>query len=177
MSSRATPRHLPGRSPSLAAAFAAGIVLLACIAWLPRVEQRLNPLTGDEPFYVMTSISMTEDGDLDETNNYEDRDYHRFYPAFGPTRDGWASYPDPLPPHRSDTTRAGLYSKHGLGLALLIALPFEIGGRTLVLIVLAGIAALLAANMTLLASRYTRSSELAAIIAIALALTNPLFSF
>ncbi|GIW04201.1 MAG: hypothetical protein KatS3mg059_0821 [Thermomicrobiales bacterium] len=65
--------------------------------------QRLNPLTGDEPFYVMTAISLVEDGDLDETNNYANRDYERFYPAVGPTADGWAAYPDPLPPHQSHT--------------------------------------------------------------------------
>jgi hypothetical protein len=125
----------------------------------------------------MTSISLVDDHDLDETNNYANRDYHRFYPALGPTHSGWPSYPDPLPPHQSDTTRPGLYSKHGLGLALLIALPFYLGGRTLTLIVLAAIAALLAANMTLLAARYTRLPGLAALSALALALTNPLFSF
>lgn len=125
----------------------------------------------------MTSISLIEDHDLDETNNYANRDYHRFYPALGPTRDGWPSYPDPLPPHQSDTTLPGLYSKHGLGLALLIALPYDFGGRTLTLVALAVIAALLAANMTLLAARYTTMPELAALAALLLALTNPLFSF
>src|SRR5262249_47293596 len=130
-----TPRSSAGRSALPAALLAAVVVYLACLAWLPSLERRLDPLTGDEPFYGMTSISLVEDRDLDEQNNYDQRDYDRFYPAFGPTRDGWASYPDPLPPHQSHTTRPGLYSKHGLGLALLIAAPFAIGGRTLTLIV------------------------------------------
>lgn len=174
---RDTPRLLPGRSSLLAAVVAAEIVLIVCIIWLPRLEARLDPLTGDEPFYVMTSISLFEDRDLDETNNYAARQFDRFYPAFGPTSDGWESYPDPLPPHQSDTVRAGLYSKHGLGLSLLIALPYEVGGRILVLFTLTVIAALLAANMTLLACHYTDSPILAAAIATALALTNPLLSF
>src|SRR5439155_17902374 len=73
--------------------------------------------------------------------------------------------------------RHGLYSKHGLGMALLIAVPYALGGRTLTLVVLAGIAAALTANMTLLAARYTDSASLAVAVAIALGLTNPLFSF
>lgn len=172
-----TPRSSPGRSAFPAALIAAAIFYPCCLAWLPSLERRLDPLTGDEPFYVMTSISLIEDHDLDEQNNYDRRDYHRFYPAFGPTADGWSSYPDPLPPHQSQTKRAGLYSKHGLGMAVLIAIPYELGGRTLTLIVLSGIAALLAANMTLMAARFTGSPHLAAIVALALALTNPLFSF
>ncbi|MEA2524916.1 MAG: hypothetical protein QOF73_2143 [Thermomicrobiales bacterium] len=173
----AAPRPSPGRSALPAALLAAAIVYLCCLVWLPRLERRLDPLTGDEPFYVMTAISLIEDRDLDEQNNYDRRDFHRFYPAFGPTPDGWPSYPNPLPPHRSQTKRAGLYSKHGLGMALLIALPYELGGRTLTLIVLAGIAAALTANMTLFGARYIPSTWLAAIVAIALSLTNPLFSF
>lgn len=177
MRQASTPRSSPGRSALPAALLAAAVVYLACLAWLPSLERRLNPLTGDEPFYVMTSISLIEDHDLDEQNNYDQRDYDRFYPALGPTRHGWPAYPDPLPPHKSHTRRAGLYSKHGLGLAVLIAVPYAVGGRTLTLLVLAAIAAAVAANMTLLAARYTQSPSLAFAVAIALGLTNPLFSF
>jgi hypothetical protein len=164
-------------SALVAPGFTALLTLAVCLAWLPHFTERLNPLTGDEPFYVMTAISLVEDGDLDETNNYANRDYARFYPALGPTAEGWSAYPDPLPPHQSHTRRAGLYSKHGLGLTLLIALPFTLGGRTLVLIVLAALSALLAANMTLLARRYTASNVLAVAVALGMALTNPLLPF
>src|SRR5262249_51129018 len=98
MRQASTPRSSPGCSALPAALLAAVVVYLACLAWLPSLERRLDPLTGDEPFYVMTSISLVEDHDLNEQNNYDQRDYDRFYPAFGPTRDGWPSYPDPLPP-------------------------------------------------------------------------------
>jgi hypothetical protein len=166
--------------PSLifsAPGFAALLTFAVCLAWIPHLTQRLYPLTGDEPFYVMTAISLVEDGDLDETNNYANRDYARFYPAFGPTADGWAAYPDPLPPHQSHTRRPGLYSKHGLGMALLIALPFAAGGRPLVLVVLAALSALLAANMALFARRYTRSPWIALAAALGLSLTTPLLTF
>ncbi len=164
-------------STLVAPGLSAMLTLAVCLAWLPHVTERLNPLTGDEPFYVMTAISLVEDADLEETNNYANRDYARFYPAIGPTAKGWSAYPDPLPPHQSHTKRAGLYSKHGLGLALIIALPFALGGRTLVLVGLAALSALLAANMTLLARRYTASNVIAVVVALGTALTNPLLPF
>src|SRR5262249_22793192 len=134
MRQASTPRSSPGCSALPAALLAAVVVYLACLAWLPSLERRLVPLTGDVPFCVMNSIILVEAHTLNKQNNYDQRDYDRFSPAFGPTRDGWPSYPDPLPPHQSHTKRPGLYSKHGLGLALLIAAPYAIGGRTLTLV-------------------------------------------
>ncbi|GIW04200.1 MAG: hypothetical protein KatS3mg059_0820 [Thermomicrobiales bacterium] len=62
-------------------------------------------------------------------------------------------------------------------MALLIALPFAAGGRPLVLIVLAALSALLAANMALFARRYTRSPWIALTVALGLSLTAPLLTF
>jgi hypothetical protein len=42
---------------------------------------KLNPPTGDEPFYLMTAISILEDRDIDETNNYAKRQYYQFSPS------------------------------------------------------------------------------------------------
>lgn len=154
-----------------------GVVYLVLLMWMPSFMERLYPLTGDEPFYVMTAISLVQDGDLDERNNYLERDFDTFYPVVGPTIHGWPSYPDPLPPHATASDLPGLYSKHGLGTALLIALPWEIGGRTLTLIILAVIAATLAANMSLLARQFYTSAVVAVAVALSLALTNPLLSF
>ncbi|MEZ4571248.1 MAG: hypothetical protein R2849_13160 [Thermomicrobiales bacterium] len=53
------------------------------LALWPRFSERLNPLTGDEPFYVMTSISLFKDQDLDQSNNYTPVD---FVGESGPTR-------------------------------------------------------------------------------------------
>lgn len=171
------PRQIVDRAVIRHAVFVAAVVFAVCLAWMPRVLDRLDPLTGDEPFYVMTSISLIKDGDLNELNNFQQGDFKRFYPPLGPTADGWPAYPDPLPPHQSHTSRPGLYSKHGLGMAVLVALPFELGGRPLTLVVLATIAAAMAANMVLLARMFTTSDALAGAVALILALTNPLLSF
>jgi len=172
--SRSRSREATRRAP---APLLVGLaVFVACLAWMPSLMDRLDPLTGDEPFYVMTGISLIEDGDLDEQNNYDARHFDRFYPLPGIARDGWPGFPDPLPPHASQTDRDGLYSKHGPGMALLVAVPFAVGGRPLVLLVLAGIAAAVAGNATALAARYA-AAPVAAAVGLALALTNPLASF
>ena len=152
------------------------VVYFAALLWTPRILDRLHPLTGDEPFYVMTAISLIDDGDLNEANNYAQRDFDRFYPIAGLPTDGWAGAPYPLPPHQSQTTRPGLYSKHGLGMAVLVAVPFALGGRALVLVLLATIAGALAGQTTALAGRYALP-RLAAGVGLALAFTNPLASY
>ena len=55
--------------------FVVVMAFLLVAATLPNVLSRLDPLTGDEPFYVMTAISIIRDGDLDEANNYAQRDF------------------------------------------------------------------------------------------------------
>ncbi len=113
------------------------VVFLACLAWMPRVLDRLNPITGDEPFYVMTSISLVDDHDLNEQNNFfENYDYRRFYPQPGDRFNGWSFYPDPIPepqyPHQAHTKYSGrYYTVHGLGMSFLVAVPFALGGRRL----------------------------------------------
>src|SRR5581483_3216613 len=49
-------------------------------ALTPRVEQRLDPLTGDEPFYVMTAHNLLSGRGLDETDSWFNQDYNAFYP-------------------------------------------------------------------------------------------------
>ena len=139
----------------------------------------LNPLTGDEPFYVMTALSIARDHDLDESNNYAQRDYESFYPP-DPLPAGWRGWPAivrPLPPHPAHSVRPGLYSKHGLGVAVLILLPYALGGRDAVMVLLNLVAALVALNVYLLARRYTRDWRWAAALAAVLALSNPLMSY
>src|SRR5687767_12351451 len=142
------------------------ITLLVLALLTPRVVAHLSPATGDEPFYLMTAISILEDRDINECNNYRERDEARLYPA-SLVRDrvlpngwvGWNAVPYPLPPHPAriipeerrcfgtnvdplvrgipdtnfplppDGTENELYSKHGLGLSLLVTLPFALGDR------------------------------------------------
>lgn len=155
------------------------VVLLAFafyIMLLPVVQQRLNPLTGDEPFYVMTAISLVRDQDLDEANNYARRDYKEFYPpdplpaAFR----GWPGFPRTLPPHPATSTLPGLHTKHGIGLSVLIALPYQLFGRIGADLVIMVCAALLTGQMFLLARESAAPIVLAQLVALGLAIAMPI---
>ncbi|MHB8647566.1 MAG: hypothetical protein ACYDAR_17435 [Thermomicrobiales bacterium] len=126
------------------------LIFAACI---PRITTRLDPVTGDEPFYLMTAYSILHDHDIDESNNFAQRDWLRFYPSYPLPRDwqGWPNISPDLPPHASQTFRVGLYSKHGLGIPVLILVPFALRGRTGVVLLYNLMAAGVAANIYLLA--------------------------
>jgi len=135
---------------AIAVFVAAFLVFVACI---PRVTTRLDPVTGDEPFYLMTAYSLLHDHDIDETNNFAARDWLRFYPSYPLAKEwqGWPNISPDLPPHASKTYRAGLYSKHGLGIPTLILVPFALRGRTGVVLLYNLMAAGVAANLYLFA--------------------------
>lgn len=139
----------------LMAAVVALVVLSVQLAWLPRRMDRLD-FTGDEPHYLITTVSLLEDGDAEESNNY---------------------IGESLEPHPTNTDRPGVYSKHGIGLPLLLMAPYGLGGSTLVLGFMATIGALTAANSALLAQRYSRSRLRAGAIGVALGLSSPLAIF
>lgn len=40
-----------------------------------------QPITGDEPHYLLITYSLISDGDINLFNNYRDKDYLRFYPG------------------------------------------------------------------------------------------------
>jgi hypothetical protein len=160
-----------------------GLIVGVCIAvyaaFIPQIIRYLDPLTGDEPFYVMTALSIANDRDLNEINNYQQRDFDSFYPPDPLPADwrGWPSFPRTLPPHMANSERAGLYSKHGLGVAVLIAVPYVIGGRVATLVLLNAVAALVAVNMVLLARRFGLGWLAAIALTVPLAFSNPLMSY
>lgn len=150
----------------------------------PRMVAYLSPPTGDEPFYLMTAISLMKDGDLNECNNYINHDEALIYPNFYGIDDegnafvnfpknwlGFRGSPYPLPPHPAiispesrqcsnnykaypvdyNNPAGELYSKHGLGLSLLVLPAFALGGRLFVVFFLNIIGAFVAANVFLLA--------------------------
>ena len=166
-----------------------GVLVFAFfLALWPRFSERLDPLTGDEPFYVMTAISMLSDRDLDESNNYEaviiqgDAGPYTLY-AFDdrlnpddplpPDWQGWPSPPRLVGAHAATTDKAGLFTKHGIGLSALIAAPWEVAGRfgaNLVVMIAAG---LLAGQMFLLARESGGGELLSGLIAIGIAISIP----
>ncbi len=175
---------MAGTFPGGAFARNAAIVALFFVvyaAFVPRVMRALDPLTGDEPFYVMTALSILRDGDIEERDNYDRRDYDSFYPPdpLPAGWQGWPAFPRDLPPHPAHSVRPGLYSKHGLGVALLILGPYALGGRVATVLFLNLVAALVALNMVLLARRYLggRGWLWAIGLTAPLALSNPLMSY
>jgi hypothetical protein len=145
-------------------------------AMLPSVFRHLSPVTGDEPFYIMTAISMFRDRNLDETSNYANRDYEEFYPEHPLPADwqGWPAFPRTLPPHPAVTERDGLYTKHALGLSALIAVPYELAGRAGAVLLVLICAVLLSGQMFLFSRESSIPERYAALTAIALAVSMPL---
>ncbi len=157
----------------------AGLIAIVSVAYILFAAQaidRLDPLTGDEPFYIMTTISIVRDRDFDESNNYDARDYDEFYPGdpLPSDWDGWPAFPRTLPPHPATTELDGLHTKHGIGLSLLIAIPYESIGREGAVAIVAACAVLVAANMYFLAREAKASQAWAAAIAAMLAVSMPI---
>jgi len=71
-----------------------------------------QPLTGDEPHYLVLAQSLVKDGDINVRNNYENEGYTFFYPG-------------PLDSHRRPGKKGNAfhYSRHTPALPILLA-PF-----------------------------------------------------
>src|SRR5262249_9791268 len=95
-------------------------VLLGVFALLIGVRWRdAQPLSGDEPHYLLVSESLVRDGDVDVKNDYLDRRYRDFSSG-------------DLQPHvnASIFTPASRhwYSMHGVGLSAVLVPAFWING-------------------------------------------------
>lgn len=176
VASKRPARALTSDARTALAVFAVAFCLFA--ACIPRITTFLNPVTGDEPFYLMTAYSLIHDHDINEANNFANRDWLHFYPSYPLPRSwqGWPGISPDLPPHTSQTYRAGLYSKHGLGIPVMIALPFAVGGRGGVVLLYTLLAAGVAANIFLLA-RTVAARHRALILTAVLMASIPLASY
>ena len=156
-----------------------GLALVALFLLTPQFAAELDPPTGDEPFYLQMAQSLLHDGDLDMANNYAQSDYLDFYPKVTtrPPFRGWESFPWDLPPHQSNTVRPGLYEKHGAGLAVLVAPAYLVGGRLGTVLFMNLLAALLAANIFLLAREFTGNLKASLVATLGLAFTSPLLPY
>jgi len=94
-------------------------------------------ITGDEPHYLIMTLSLLRDGDLAVDDEYADGSYREFYPA---DLDN-----PPAAGIRFHTLRAldgRLYSKHGPGLGLLVLPAYALGrhvGVNLFMVVLSSV--------------------------------------
>ena len=76
-------------------------------------------ITGDEPFYLLTTQSLLEDGDLDLRNQYDARSYEAFF-----------DHPDGLWKQSLPSRDGRLLSPHNPGLSVLLVPGFALGGLT-----------------------------------------------
>ena len=159
--------------------------LLVYLALIPRFLAYSSPPTGDQPYYLLMTASLVEDGDLDLRNNYERRDYGKFYER-APRPPGYVGMdaPDPLFPFRARTVRPAneWYDHRSPGLAVVLAPAWTIGSwfglwwpATVVFMCFVG--ALVCLNVFLLA--YAISGRLWAALAVwaPLAFSNPIMSY
>jgi hypothetical protein len=104
-------------SPKQTAWMLFGLALLIYAFLLSGLVVPAQPLTGDEPHYLLITKSLLQDGDVNLRNNYQNKDYLEFYPG-------------PLNVHAfpGKKGREYLYSQHFPGLSLLL-LPFFILGE------------------------------------------------
>jgi len=121
--------------------------LFIYFAFVPWVSRRWW-LTGDEPHYLIVTHSILTDGDLELSNNYQEKDFTLFYVG------------DKLDPHITIGPDGGAYPAHTIGLSVMLlpayALGFLIfGSHAGVLYFLNLMAALLAANLYLLCYEVT----------------------
>ncbi len=116
---------------------------------------------GDEPHYLVMTQSLLQDGDLDIENNHLQRDYRAYYA-------------DDLPPHSlARGVNGGLYSVHPIGLPLLVAPAFALGGYKAVVAFLVLLAAAAAALAWLWVRQLTGSVSGATFACAAAALSVP----
>jgi len=134
-------------------------------------ERPIYFITGDEPHYLVVATSLLRDHDLDVLNNYQRQDYLPFYPYhLGDAR-------DPEDMHALYGRGGRLYSKHGLGLSLLLLPAFAFAGAGGAKLFMMALAALLAVQTYLLARDATGRPRSALVAWIAIAFTPPLLLY
>lgn len=129
--------RLPRRPPLVFLALPL-IVYAALLPWTASVR----PPDGDEPYYLLLTHSLLEDGDADLADDYAAGEGRRFLNR-------------PLEPQPGDPTgpRGEIYSRHNLLLPLLLVLPYALAGKAGALATMALLAALLAWRTLALAAR------------------------
>ena len=100
---------------------AAALFLLLAVAYSFSADIRATrgaSISGDEPFYLLTTQSLLADGDFDLTNQYDSRSYESFF-----------DHPDGLWYQSVPTPKNGqLLSPHNPGLSVLVIPGFAMGG-------------------------------------------------
>ena len=148
---------------------AAALFLLLCVAYSFSVEIRATrgaSITGDEPFYLLTTQSLLADGDFDLTNQYETRSYKSFF-----------DHPDELWHQSVPQADGDLLSPHNPGLSFLVIPGFGLGGLLGVQVQLLVLAAATMALAFVLADRLTGRRALSWIATLGVGLSATAFIY
>ncbi|MEO8679515.1 MAG: hypothetical protein ABI665_10745 [Vicinamibacterales bacterium] len=128
-SGRFTPTWMPGwtrRRVAVAVALATALISITAAA---RLTSTVVFPGGDEPHYLVIAQSLWRDGDLKIANNHQRGDYHEYFEAN-------------LEPHYlAAGTDGEIYSVHPVGLPVLLAPIYAVGGYHAVVFALIAIAA------------------------------------
>lgn len=160
--------------------------LIVYLIFVPRFVRYSSPPTGDQAFYLMVTMSIVQDGDLNIANNYANRDEDKFYRlAPHPPDFVGMGAPYPLPPHNAFSSArppSEWYNFHLPGLSLLIAPAWAIGGLfslwwPATVVFMCAIGALLAVNVFLLAHEITGKLWIAVAVWMPLCFSNPIMSY
>lgn len=134
------------------------IVYVQVVPWVMKTWK----ITGDEPHYLLAAHSLAYDGDLDLKNNYLDGDHRGFYSG------GF------LDAHIRQQPDGAWLLTHDIGLSILIAPAYRLGGRRGVVQFFAVVGAWLAAQMFLLGAETTGKWWAGALSSAALSFSAPL---
>lgn len=148
---------------------ALGLCVVLAIAYLWSVDLRATrgaSITGDEPFYLLTTQSLLRDGDLDLRNQYQWQSYREFF-----------DHEQPLWLQSADRPGEPLLSPHDPGLAVYLVPGFAAGGLRGAQLQLALTAALTYALAYVLVARRTGLHVWAWLATVGVGLTAPAFVY
>ena len=123
-------------------------------------------ITGDEPFYLITTQSLLTDGDLDLRNQYDARTYKSFF-----------DHADDLWYQSAPTPDGRVLSPHNPGLSVLVIPGFALAGLRGVQVQLLLVAAATMAFAFVLADRLTGRRAISWIVALGVGLTATAFIY
>ena len=142
------------------------ILLLIYVASIDIRATRGASITGDEPFYLLTTQSLIEDKNLDLRRQYELRSYESFF-----------DHPDGLWTQSSAREDGKLLSPHNPGLSVFVIPGFGIGGLIGVQIQMMIIAALTFSLAYILIVKISGAFWISGLTTLAVAVTAPAFIY
>ena len=123
-------------------------------------------ITGDEPFYLLTTQSLLADGDFDLRNQYESRSYKSFF-----------DHPDDLWQQSVALPDGPLLSPHNPGLSVLVIPGFALGGLLGTQVQLLILAAATMSLAFVLADRLTGRRAVSWVVTLGVGLTATAFIY